>query len=76
MLIMWTQRTRILHPKKNLKIMVIWLQMVGIMVILGLIHMGEQIIAPMLQGETKHLIWKMNTISKMRKMSTSKILHL
>jgi hypothetical protein len=40
------------------------------------IHMGERTVAPMPQGGTVHEIWKMNTLSKTRKMSTSGIRHL
>jgi hypothetical protein len=48
MLIMWTQRTRIMRPKKRLKIMVIWIQMARMMAILGSeVHVGERTVAPM-----------------------------
>jgi hypothetical protein len=41
-LIMWTQRTRILCPKKSPKIMVIWIWMAWMIAILGSeVHMGE-----------------------------------
>jgi hypothetical protein len=77
MLIMWTQRTWILRPKKRSKITVIWIWMTGMMAILGSeVHMGERTVAPMPQGGTVHEIRKMNIVSETIKMNTSRIRHL